>query len=136
MCAMRNVSSSGSYLRNKFFTKADAAGVCECADPYFPANEKVAGARVLQFSSHSPALASHSLLFRHSWSYRVAKRMLDLVLAIALLPFFVPICLLLMLLIKCGSKGPVFTGSFVWDKIAADFTCTSSELCSSIATSS
>ena len=42
------------------------------------------------------------------WSYRVAKRMLDLVLAIALLPFFVPICLLLMLLIKCGSKGPVF----------------------------
>ena len=113
MCAMRNVSSSGSYLRNKFFTKADAAGVCECADPCLPVNEKVASARVLQFSSHSAdtqetALTPHYLLFRHSWSYRVAKRMLDLVLAIALLPFFVPICLLLMLLIKCGSKGPVF----------------------------
>jgi lipopolysaccharide/colanic/teichoic acid biosynthesis glycosyltransferase len=46
--------------------------------------------------------------FRRSWSYRVAKRVLDLALAIALLPFIAPICLLLMLLIKCTSKGPVF----------------------------
>jgi exopolysaccharide production protein ExoY len=124
--AMRNVSSSGSHSRNNSFTQADAACACECADPYLPTNEKpdkeaTATARVLQFNSHSPdtqeilshldqrtALTPHHLLFRHSWSYRVAKRMLDLVLAIALLPFFVPICLLLMLLIKCGSKGPVF----------------------------
>jgi exopolysaccharide production protein ExoY len=123
---MRNVSSSGSPLRNKSFTKADAACACECADPYLPANEKpdeeaTVNARVLQFSSHlqearkilssldqSAALTPHHMLFRQSWSYRVAKRMLDLVLAIALLPFFIPICLLLMLLIKCGSKGPVF----------------------------
>ena len=109
---MRNVASSGSLLRNKSFTKADAACVCECADPYLAENEKpdkeaIASARVLQFSSHSGPDTDH-LQFRHSWSYRVAKRMLDLVLAIALLPFFVPICLLLMLLIKCGSKGPVF----------------------------
>jgi exopolysaccharide production protein ExoY len=46
--------------------------------------------------------------FRHSWSYRVVKRALDLMLAVVLLPFLVPICLLLAFLIKCTSKGPVF----------------------------
>ena len=46
--------------------------------------------------------------FRHSWSYRVGKRLLDVVLALVLLPLLLPICLLLMLLIKCSSKGPVF----------------------------
>jgi exopolysaccharide production protein ExoY len=46
--------------------------------------------------------------FRHSWSYSVVKRALDLMLAIVLLPFLVPVCLLLSLLIKCTSKGPVF----------------------------
>jgi exopolysaccharide production protein ExoY len=47
-------------------------------------------------------------LFRQAWSYRVAKRIFDLVLAVALLPVLLPVCLLLMLLIKCSSKGPVF----------------------------
>ena len=47
-------------------------------------------------------------LIRLAWSYRVAKRIFDLVLAIALLPLLLPVCLLLMLLIKCSSKGPVF----------------------------
>ena len=46
--------------------------------------------------------------FRHSWSYRVGKRLLDVVLALVLLPLLLPICLLLTLLIKCSSKGPVF----------------------------
>jgi exopolysaccharide production protein ExoY len=46
--------------------------------------------------------------FRHSWSYRVVKRGLDLMLAIALLPFLVPVCVLLAFLIKCSSKGSVF----------------------------
>jgi exopolysaccharide production protein ExoY len=46
--------------------------------------------------------------FRHSWSYRVAKRIFDLLLAVALLPFLLPVCVLLMLLIKCSSKGPIF----------------------------
>jgi lipopolysaccharide/colanic/teichoic acid biosynthesis glycosyltransferase len=46
--------------------------------------------------------------FRHSWSYRVGKRMLDLVLVFALLPVLLPICLLLMLLIRWSSKGPIF----------------------------
>jgi exopolysaccharide production protein ExoY len=47
-------------------------------------------------------------VFRRAWSYRVAKRILDLVLAVALLPVLLPVCLLLMLLIKCSSKGPIF----------------------------
>jgi exopolysaccharide production protein ExoY len=34
--------------------------------------------------------------------------MLDLALALVLLPFLLPIFLLLMLLIKCTSKGPIF----------------------------
>jgi exopolysaccharide production protein ExoY len=47
-------------------------------------------------------------LFRQAWSYRVAKRIFDFVLAVALLPLLLPVCLLLMLLIKCSSRGPVF----------------------------
>jgi exopolysaccharide production protein ExoY len=43
-----------------------------------------------------------------SWSYRVGKRIFDVTFAITLLPFLAPICLLLMLLVKCSSKGPVF----------------------------
>ena len=46
--------------------------------------------------------------FRRSWSYRVAKRVFDVALALVLLPFLIPVCLLLMLLIKCSSPGPVF----------------------------
>jgi exopolysaccharide production protein ExoY len=67
-----------------------------------------------QLSSHRPAAqvrlrgAAQRQSFRHSWSYRVAKRLFDVLLALALLPFFLPVCLLLMLLIKCSSRGPVF----------------------------
>lgn len=46
--------------------------------------------------------------FRHSWSYRVGKRMFDVALAGGLLLFLLPVFLLLMLLIKCSSEGPVF----------------------------
>jgi len=63
------------------------------------------GAAGMQMRTWGTALPSS---FRHSWSYRVAKRTFDLVLAVALLPVFLPVCLLLMLSIKCSSKGPVF----------------------------
>jgi exopolysaccharide production protein ExoY len=54
--------------------------------------------------------ASHSApktRFRSSWSYRVAKRIFDLSFALALSPFVFAVGLLLMLLIKCTSDGPV-----------------------------
>ena len=46
--------------------------------------------------------------FRRCWSYQTGKRLFDVALALALLPFLFPISLLLMLLVKCSSKGPVF----------------------------
>jgi lipopolysaccharide/colanic/teichoic acid biosynthesis glycosyltransferase len=42
-----------------------------------------------------------------SWMYRVGKRMLDLVLGMLVLPLVLPICLVLMIAIKCTSRGPV-----------------------------
>jgi lipopolysaccharide/colanic/teichoic acid biosynthesis glycosyltransferase len=42
-----------------------------------------------------------------SWMYRVGKRILDLVLAILVIPLVLPICLALTLAIKCTSRGPV-----------------------------
>lgn len=48
------------------------------------------------------------LSFRQSWSYRVAKRTLDVLLAVALLLLLFPVFLLLMFLVKCSSKGPAF----------------------------
>jgi lipopolysaccharide/colanic/teichoic acid biosynthesis glycosyltransferase len=42
-----------------------------------------------------------------SWRYRVGKRMLDLSLAVMGFPLLVPICLFLIVAIKCTSRGPV-----------------------------
>lgn len=42
-----------------------------------------------------------------SWMYRVGKRMLDMVLVIMVFPLVLPICLALMIAIKCTSRGPV-----------------------------
>jgi exopolysaccharide production protein ExoY len=71
--------------------------------PFAPeSDEDIVGVQLLAWDAaqHRP--------FRHSWSYAVAKRIFDLVLAAALVPLLLPVCLLLMLLIKCTSKGPVF----------------------------
>jgi len=60
------------------------------------------------FDSSALSLHGSRAEFRHSWSYRVGKRVFDVALALLLLPLLLPVCLLLMLLIKCSSKGPVF----------------------------
>jgi undecaprenyl-phosphate galactose phosphotransferase len=44
----------------------------------------------------------------HSTTYKLGKRIFDLALAIALLPVVAPLCLLLIVLIKLCSAGPVF----------------------------
>jgi exopolysaccharide production protein ExoY len=42
------------------------------------------------------------------WSYQVAKRMLDVSLAIALVPLLIPVVLALIVVVKLSSSGPVF----------------------------
>jgi exopolysaccharide production protein ExoY len=42
------------------------------------------------------------------WSYRVAKRIFDIVLALALVPLVFPVLLILMAVMKLSSHGPVF----------------------------
>jgi exopolysaccharide production protein ExoY len=104
----RTLSSSNGKTRETPLNGTGAAYVDDGADEYprgtrqkVDCGDHGCGSAYL----HSPGQYDS---FRHSWSYRVAKRALDLALAIALLPFLLPICLLLMLLIKCTSKGPVF----------------------------
>lgn len=58
--------------------------------------------------SFAPDAVATRHLLPHSWSYRVAKRTFDLMLAVSLIPLVVPVCLLLMALIKCSSNGPIF----------------------------
>ncbi len=105
---MRTLSSSNSETRDTPLNGTGAAYVDDGAD------QLPRGAPLLvDYEDHgrgSTSLYSPGQYdsFRRSWSYRVAKRVLDLALAIALLPLLLPICLLLMLLIKCTSKGPVF----------------------------
>lgn len=42
-----------------------------------------------------------------SWTYRIGKRVFDLILTIIGLPLLVPVCLFLICAIKCTSRGPV-----------------------------
>jgi exopolysaccharide production protein ExoY len=91
---MDNHSSSDARLENSF---RNGSCVFDDVDP------------VSQSALYVNAWGTaHRYPFRNSWSYRVAKRIFDLLLALALVPFLLPVCLLLMLLIKCSSKGPVF----------------------------
>jgi exopolysaccharide production protein ExoY len=88
---MRNQPSSQSQTRDVSLNGIEQVCVYEHAIRYQPAElENPVSSR------------------QNSWSYRVGKRLLDLTLALVLFPFLLPVCLLLMLLIKCSSRGPVF----------------------------
>jgi exopolysaccharide production protein ExoY len=56
---------------------------------------------VLAFDEELPRLDGR-------WSYQVAKRILDVMLVIALVPLLIPVVLALMVLVKLSSSGPVF----------------------------
>jgi lipopolysaccharide/colanic/teichoic acid biosynthesis glycosyltransferase len=56
---------------------------------------------VLAFDQELPSLDD-------MWSYQIAKRILDVLLAIALVPVLIPVLLALTVVVKLSSRGPVF----------------------------
>jgi exopolysaccharide production protein ExoY len=106
---MPNPSPAPEYLRNSSLNEASGPYIFD--SPALSSHKHL----VAETSSHEhfdtlactcSRVPGNS--FRHSWSYRVGKRVFDVALALLLLPFLLPVCLLLMLLIKCSSEGPVF----------------------------
>jgi exopolysaccharide production protein ExoY len=104
-------AAAASRIRNKRAPQGTSGG--ESVTRY--AHDPTGRVRVLprlslpnDISGFADELLPDQPTLQRQWSYRVAKRTFDVLLALIISPFLLPLALALVVLVKISSKGPVF----------------------------